>query len=142
MPGSEGCQRVVLECAEIKRQHDARVDRAIKAVQLLKDRYEWKARVAAPEPEGEEGKMIDEPGEAGGDGDISMEEPQAEFVQVDNARSSVASTPASARSDEANEARVTADVLGETGPTPGWVFPTSWSEHIRISIHASYLSSW
>jgi len=122
--GSEGCQRVVQECVEIKRQHDARVERAIKAVTLLKDRYEWRARVEAPveEEEEEENAVIEAPGEEenGDDGDVDMTTtlpPAAGFTA--NGRSSEASTPASSRSDEANEAQVTKDVLGEAGATPG-----------------------
>ncbi|KIJ56363.1 hypothetical protein M422DRAFT_63229 [Sphaerobolus stellatus SS14] len=120
MAGPEGCQRVVLECAEIKRQHDARVERAAKAVQLLRERYEWRARVEAPEPEPEDEQMeIVEASGGNEDDNAALIAPQPEGVEANDGRSSVASTPASARSDSANEAQVTEDVLGETGPPLG-----------------------
>ncbi|KAF8528413.1 hypothetical protein BU17DRAFT_80754 [Hysterangium stoloniferum] len=111
--GPEGCQQVVQECAQIRSEHDARVERAVKAVALLKDRYEWKARVEA----GDEDFEDEELGEVGVDnnGDVPMGVPTPEPLVKFNGRSSEASTPASARSDEENEARVTEDVLGEMG---------------------------
>ena len=123
VPGAEGCEQVVQECQEIKREHDSRVDGAIKAVSLLRDRYEWRTRVEAGDEEPDED---DEPGEDNGqqqidevrDGPTTAPTREASVVPHVNARSSEASTPASARSDEANEARVTEDVLGEMGPTP------------------------
>jgi len=114
--GPEGCQYVVQECAQIRSEHDARVERAVKAVALLKDRYEWKARVEANDEDFEDGEL----GEAGVDngGDVVMGIPTPEPLAKSNGRSSEASTPASARSDEENEAQVTEDVLGEMG-APG-----------------------
>jgi hypothetical protein len=115
--GPEGCQQVVHECVEIKKEHDARVERAIKAVTLLKDRYEWKARVEAVNEEFGD----DEIGDTGVDnGDVIMGIQTPEPLVEYNGRSSEASTPASARSDEINDARVAEDVLRdhETGPTP------------------------
>ncbi|KAF8513071.1 hypothetical protein JB92DRAFT_2925294 [Gautieria morchelliformis] len=127
IPGVEGCEQVVQECLEVKRAHDSRVERAIKAVALLRDRYEWRARVeAGDEPEEQEqdeggGGAPELDRELDREGDVVMEAlpPPPEGGVVANARSSEASTPASARSDEANEARVTEDVLGGMGPTPG-----------------------
>ena len=115
-PGTEGCAQVVQECLEIKMAHDSRVERAIKAVALLRDRYEWRARVEASEEEQEE--RGEEP-QLDGEGDVTMVAPPVEVAMVANSRLSEASTPASSRSDEANEARVTEDVLGEMGRTPG-----------------------
>ncbi|KAF8583230.1 hypothetical protein K439DRAFT_73078 [Ramaria rubella] len=119
VPGPEGCEQVVQECVEIKKAHDSRVERAIKAVALLRDRYEWRARVEASEEE-QDGESGDGP-VLDGDGDVTMTAPPPEApvgVSV-NGRSSEASTPASARSDEANEARVTEVVLGDMEQTPG-----------------------
>ena len=116
-PGPEGCEQVVQECLDIKRAHDSRIERAIKAVALLRDRYEWRARVEAGDEEQEEDRG--EEVQLDGDGDVTMTAPSIEAAVGANARGSEASTPASSRSDEANEARVTEDVLGGMGPTPG-----------------------
>lgn len=138
-PGPEGCMQVVQECAEIKHEHDARVERAVKAVTLLKDRYDWHARVEANDvPENEEGEG--EGGDAGpkeelrteaidaevtNDTDVIMDMdviPPAESTshnEIQNDRNSEASTPPSARSDAINEASVTEAVLGESGPALG-----------------------
>ncbi|KAG6336222.1 hypothetical protein ID866_2873 [Astraeus odoratus] len=45
---------VLQECAEIRDAHDRRVDRAVRAVLLLRDKYEWKQRVAVEVEEPEE----------------------------------------------------------------------------------------
>lgn len=43
---------VIKECAEIRDAHDRRVERAVRAVHMLRERYDWKQRVeAAPEEE-------------------------------------------------------------------------------------------
>ena len=110
-------EQVVQECAEIRKAHDARVERAAKAVALLRERYEWRVRVES-EPEGdkERGRR-----EIDGDRDVTMAEP-AVHAGVDEGgdmglgadpRMSEGSSPASQRTDEANEAREMADVLGE-----------------------------
>lgn len=137
-PGPEGCMQVVQECAEIKHEHDARVERAVKAVTLLKDRYDWHARVEANDvPENEEGEGEGDAGpkealrteaidaEVTNDTDVIMDMdviPPAESTshnEIQNDRNSEASTPPSARSDAINEASVTEAVLGESGPALG-----------------------
>lgn len=45
---------VLRECEQIKLEHDERVDRAIRAVMLLRDKYDWKARVEVDQEEPEE----------------------------------------------------------------------------------------
>ncbi|KAN0082618.1 hypothetical protein V8E55_008413 [Tylopilus felleus] len=45
---------VLRECAEIRDAHDRRVDRAVRAVLMLKDKFDWKQRVEVEEPEPEE----------------------------------------------------------------------------------------
>ncbi|KAF9240022.1 hypothetical protein BU15DRAFT_87762 [Melanogaster broomeanus] len=45
---------VLRECAEIREAHDHRVDRAVRAVLMLRDKFEWKQRVEVEEPEPEE----------------------------------------------------------------------------------------
>lgn len=45
---------VLEECREIREAHDARVERAVRAVALLRDKYEWKMRVEVEEEEPEE----------------------------------------------------------------------------------------
>lgn len=45
---------VLRECAEIRGAHDSRVDRAIRAVTMLKEKFDWKQRVAVEVEEPEE----------------------------------------------------------------------------------------
>lgn len=45
---------VVRECAEIRDAHDRRVERAVRAVLMLRDKFDWKQRVEVEEPEPEE----------------------------------------------------------------------------------------
>ncbi|KAG8221536.1 hypothetical protein J3R82DRAFT_1754 [Butyriboletus roseoflavus] len=45
---------VLRECAEIRDAHDHRVERAVRAVLMLRDRFDWKQRVEVEEPEPEE----------------------------------------------------------------------------------------
>ncbi|KAH7890426.1 hypothetical protein F5I97DRAFT_28274 [Phlebopus sp. FC_14] len=45
---------VLRECAEIREAHDRRVDRAVRAVLMLRDKFMWKERVEVEEPEPEE----------------------------------------------------------------------------------------
>ena len=45
---------VLRECEQIRVEHDQRVERAARAVMLLRDKYDWKARVAVDQEEPEE----------------------------------------------------------------------------------------
>lgn len=45
---------VVRECDQIKLEHDDRVDRAVKAVTMLREKYDWKVRVMVEQEEPEE----------------------------------------------------------------------------------------
>ncbi|KAF9562042.1 hypothetical protein CPC08DRAFT_599005, partial [Agrocybe pediades] len=45
---------VLKECAEIREAHDRRVDRAVRAVMMLKDKFDWKQRVEVEVEEPEE----------------------------------------------------------------------------------------
>jgi len=45
---------VIRECDQIKLEHDERVDRAIKAVTMLREKYDWKVRVVVEQEEPEE----------------------------------------------------------------------------------------
>ena len=45
---------VLRECEHIRVEHDLRVERAARAVQLLRDKYDWKARVEVDQEEPEE----------------------------------------------------------------------------------------
>ena len=52
-------------CEEIKKEHDSRCERAMKAVSMLRDRYEWKARLAVEVEEPEEFVPMFGAGESG-----------------------------------------------------------------------------
>ncbi|KAH9915428.1 uncharacterized protein BXZ73DRAFT_106157 [Epithele typhae] len=58
---------VLRGCEQIRVEHDLRVERATRAVQLLRDRYEWKLRVEVEEEEPEDW----EPGFGGGGAEVS-----------------------------------------------------------------------
>ncbi|KZT06685.1 uncharacterized protein LAESUDRAFT_148257 [Laetiporus sulphureus 93-53] len=45
---------VLRECEEIRAEHDSRVDRAVRAVAMLREKYDWKVRVAVDQEEPEE----------------------------------------------------------------------------------------
>lgn len=47
-------QSVLQECSEIRTEHDKRAERAIRAVKMLRERFEWKARVEVEVEEPEE----------------------------------------------------------------------------------------
>ncbi|GJJ13034.1 hypothetical protein Clacol_007283 [Clathrus columnatus] len=127
----EGCLQVVQECTEIKHEHDARVERAVRAVTLLKDRYDWHARVE-PQEEQEQEEQDATPEDENmnintanvDDGDIIMDvPPPPEFEsepqpptnnEAQNDWNSEASTPPLAQSDAVDAASVTEAVLGES----------------------------
>ena len=52
-------------CEEVKREHDGRCERAMRAVSLLKERYDWKARLAVEVEEREEFVPMFAGGESG-----------------------------------------------------------------------------
>lgn len=74
---------ILRECAEIRDAHDRRVERAERAVLLLRDKYEWKQRVEVEVEEPEElewdprvsQKNVTVPG--GSDADVDAEEGQS-----------------------------------------------------------------
>ncbi|KAL0064550.1 hypothetical protein AAF712_008495 [Marasmius tenuissimus] len=85
---------VLAECAEIRGDHDRRAERAIRAVALLRDKFEWKARVAVEMEEPEEldwdprvassGGRPSAPGNSGqGDGDVEIESASGEDSDED-----------------------------------------------------------
>lgn len=45
---------VIRECEQIRAEHDSRVERAVRAVTMLREKYEWKARVEVDQQELEE----------------------------------------------------------------------------------------
>lgn len=45
---------VLQECAQIRDEHDRRVERAVRAVTMLKEKYDWKTRVEVEQAEPEE----------------------------------------------------------------------------------------
>lgn len=47
-------QDVLTECTEIREEHDRRVDRAVRAVAMLREKFDWKSRVAVETEEPEE----------------------------------------------------------------------------------------
>lgn len=82
---------VMQDCERIRTEHDARCDRAVRAVHLLREKYDWKARVAVETEEPEDyplspanalsplGRLSPIPplNSNGGDDDVLMDTPGA-----------------------------------------------------------------
>lgn len=77
---------VLRECEQIRIEHDERVERATRAVTLLRDQYDWKARVEVEQAEPEEldwdprGSSASTESQNGGQSDDSEEEEELEEV--------------------------------------------------------------
>jgi len=65
---------VLLECAEIREAHDSRVDRAIRAVTMLREKFDWKQRVAVEVEEPEELDWDPRFGNLGSSGIMNLED--------------------------------------------------------------------
>ncbi|KAH9933589.1 uncharacterized protein BXZ73DRAFT_46207 [Epithele typhae] len=87
---------VLRECEEIRVEHDLRVERATRAVELLRERYDWKSRVEVDQEEPEDW----EPG-FGGDGAETGED-----------------TPSGGQSNDSEEEEELEEVLGNGEHTP------------------------
>lgn len=120
---------VLAECAQIRGEHDRRVERAVRAVTMLRDKFDWKQRVEVEVEEPEElewdprararahshsGGSTNGPEDGGqveggmaedGDGDVGMDSPEGEGGQ-------------SSDEDEVEGELVDAMGLGEGEPTP------------------------
>lgn len=83
---------VLAECEQIKMEHDERVDRAVRAVMLLREKYDWRARVEVDQEEPEELEWDPRMGASpvGGDGMNEGEEgePDSEPTPDDQSNSS------------------------------------------------------
>ena len=76
---------VLRECEQIRVEHDERVERAVRAVMLLREKFDWKARVEVENAEPEEIEwMADE----GGDEDVEMNVDGAGGTKDDKAEES------------------------------------------------------
>ncbi|OSX62321.1 hypothetical protein POSPLADRAFT_1040012 [Postia placenta MAD-698-R-SB12] len=106
---------VLSECEQIRVEHDERVDRAVRAVAMLREKYDWKARVAVDqeEPEDLEWDIAPFSQSLGGD-DGTMRTPGG-AGDVDSAE-----TPDGAQSNDSEEEEELEEVLGNGGDhTPG-----------------------
>lgn len=65
---------MLAECAEIRGDHDRRVERAIRAVGMLRDKFEWKVRMEVEQKE---------PEELGWDPRLAQQQQQQDRMQVD-----------------------------------------------------------
>ncbi|TFK47324.1 hypothetical protein OE88DRAFT_1686205 [Heliocybe sulcata] len=91
-------QAVLAECDQIRSEHDQRVERAVRAVSMLRDKYDWRARVAVEQEEPDE---IDWPEQAANI--------QVEGEEMDGDKEQT--------SDDDDEIEME-DVLGEVNGTP------------------------
>ncbi|RPD79577.1 hypothetical protein L226DRAFT_531336 [Lentinus tigrinus ALCF2SS1-7] len=93
---------VLRECEQIRAEHDARVERATRAVTMLREKYDWKARVAVEQEEPEE---LDWDPRLPGGGPAPSEGESAE-------------TPSGRQSSDSDEEEELEEVLGNGEHTP------------------------
>ncbi len=97
---------VLRECEQIRAEHDARVERATRAVTMLRDKYDWKARVEVEQEEPEELDWDPRlPGSVTEGGPEPSEEGSAE-------------TPSGRQSNDSEEEEELEEVLGNGEHTP------------------------
>jgi len=98
---------VLLECEAIRSAHDHRVERAVRAVMMLRDKFEWKQRV---EVEVEEPEELEWDPRAGR-GDVQMTNEEGTLETADNGDLGEGQS-----SDE--EDMVEGELTGDDGQTP------------------------
>ncbi|KAI0635374.1 hypothetical protein C8Q77DRAFT_1156672 [Trametes polyzona] len=98
---------VLRECEQIRVEHDQRVERATRAVTLLREKYDWKARVAVEQEEPEEL-----------DWDPRMPGGVPEEVPVGAEPSEGTETPSGRQSNDSEEEEELEEVLGNGEHTP------------------------
>jgi hypothetical protein len=99
---------VVRECDQIKLEHDERVDRAVRALAMLRDKFDWKTRV---EVEQEEPEELDwDP--------RSQQQPAAHEEVVDTDQSD-SPTPEDGDTNDSEEEKELEDALTIGPGTPG-----------------------
>lgn len=110
---------VLHECDQIRVEHDERVDRAVRAVAMLREKYDWKARVEVDQEEPEEIEW-----EARGV--VAQDASQPERMSEDGES---AGTPTGGQSNDSDEEEELEEVLGNGGDhtpdggTPGGSAP-------------------
>ena len=97
---------VLQECEQIRVEHDERVDRAVRAVAMLREKYDWKARVEVDQEEPEEIEW-----EARGVG-VAPSASQSERMNEDGES---AETPIGGQSNDSDEEEELEEVLGNGG---------------------------
>ncbi|KAK7689406.1 hypothetical protein QCA50_007198 [Cerrena zonata] len=94
---------VLRECEEIRIEHDLRVERAVRAVTMLREKYDWKARVEVDQEEPEELEWDPRLGDSqdrgdavsvGGQSNDTEDEEELEVVLGNGADQSPEGTPA------------------------------------------------
>ncbi|KIK57449.1 hypothetical protein GYMLUDRAFT_263188 [Collybiopsis luxurians FD-317 M1] len=97
---------ILQECEHIRTDHDRRADRAVRAVMLLRDKFEWKPRVAVEVEEPEEldwdrtrqsSNTMEEGSESGGEGGSSDEDEVEGHLVQDSADSMASQSTAPAQ---------------------------------------------
>lgn len=100
---------VLLECETIRSMHDHRIERAVRAVTMLRDKFEWKQRVEVEVEEPEELEW--DPRMGHGHGDVQMMNEKETSGIVDNGELGGGQS-----SDE--EDMVEGELTGDDGQTP------------------------
>lgn len=102
---------VMRECTEIREAHDGRVDRAVRAVTMLREKFDWKQRVAVEVEEPEELDWDPRFGRAGSDGAVSHED--HDEVMMENERDEDESSD-----DDQDQANIEGELVN-AGQSPG-----------------------
>ncbi|PCH37151.1 hypothetical protein WOLCODRAFT_167345 [Wolfiporia cocos MD-104 SS10] len=98
---------VLRECEQIRVEHDSRVERAVRAVSMLREKYDWKARVAVDQEEPEELEW-----------DLSPQDQMTRGAAATGATSDAGEgeeSPSGAQSNDSDEEEELEEVLGNGG---------------------------
>jgi len=99
---------VLRECEQIRAEHDQRVDRAVRAVAMLREKYDWKARVAVEMEEPEDFDWDTGMPEEHGPQDVLIPGAAEDLSEAGES----ADTAADAQSNDSEEEEELEEVLG------------------------------
>lgn len=109
---------VLRECAEIRAAHDQRVDRAIRAVTMLRERYEWKQRVEVEVEEPEELEWDPRFGRAGSAGvpDASEDPHHQDDAIMEDGKDN---DDEESSDEDQDQAHIEGELVNPAGQSPG-----------------------
>jgi len=112
--GKASHEDVIRECDQIKLEHDERVDRAVRAVTMLREKFDWKTRVEVEQEEPEEL-----------DWDPRIKQQTLAHEEVVDTDESDSTTPGDGDTNDSEEEKELEDALAiEPGSVTGGSSPT------------------